>query len=116
MSGRPPAKLELVSTGEGKKEKKRFGAIWRSQFPGVYNARLALPHPTDTNAAGYPEDDDIVAVKTRSGAKYVVDPKKGFFINLNAYEAMEERPPYDGPGAGSKKEETNSEDFSDDDF
>ena len=113
---RPPAKLELVSTGEGQKDKKRFGAIWRSQFPGVYNVRLALPHPTDKNDAGYPVDDDVVAVKTRSGAKYHVDPKQGFFVNLNAYEVMEERPPYDGPSNGTSTTAQSVEAFGDDDF
>lgn len=114
---KPPAKCQLVSTGEGKKDKKNFATVWRSQFPGVYNLSLALPHPTETNDKGYPVDDDIVAVKTRSGAKYIVDRKKGFFINLNVYEAMEERPPYDGPGANnSAPAEVNAEDFGDDDF
>lgn len=119
MAGRPPAKLQLVSTGEGAKDKKNFGTVWRSQFPGVYNVTLALPHPTEKNSAGYPVDDDIIAVKTRSGAKYKLDRKAGFFINLNVFEAMEERPPYDGPGAGggnSAPAEVNAEDFADDDF
>jgi hypothetical protein len=121
MAGRPPAKLELVDTNtknkEGKNVKKKFGTIWRSDFEGTYNVTLALPHPTEKNSSGYPVDDDVVAIKCRSGAKYKVDRKQGFFINLNAYEDMGAKAPYDGdrkaPAASS--EETN-EDFGDDDF
>jgi hypothetical protein len=120
MAGRPPAKLELVATGNGQKEKKKFGTIWRSNFPGVYNVTLALPHPTEKNAQGYPVDDDIVAVKTRSGAKYKVDRKQGFFVNLNAYEDMGARPPYNPDGGNAAPAEDapaeSSEDFGDEDF
>ena len=117
MAGKPPAKLELVSTGNGAKDKKKFGTVWRSNFPGVYNISLALPHPTEKNAAGYPVDDDVVAIKTRSGAKYKVDRKQGFFINLNAYEAMDEKPPFEGNNGGANAAPAASdEDFGDDDF
>lgn len=120
MAGRPPAKLELVDSNKGKKEdgrKTKLGVVWRSDFQGSYTVNLSFPHPTEVNSAGYPVEDDIVAVKTRSGAKYIIDRKKGFFINLLAYEAMQERPPYDGPGSNAAPAaEVNAEDFGDDDF
>ena len=107
--------MELVATGEGKKTKLKFGTVWRSQFPGVYNITLAAPHPTEVNDAGYSVDDDIVAVKTRSGAKYKVERKLGFFINLNAYDAMEAKPPYEGGGNNSAPA-AEEESFDDGDF
>lgn len=112
MANRPPAKLELVATGEGKKEKKKFGVVWASKFPGSYAVALSLPHPTETSN-GYPVEDDVIAIKCRSGAKYIIDKKEGFFINLNVYEALEARPPYDGPRNDSPRGK--SEDFEDDD-
>jgi hypothetical protein len=117
MAGKPPAKLQLISTGEGKKDKMNFGPVWRSKFPGVFTVRLALPHPTETKN-GYPVDDDVVAIKTRSGAKYVIDPKKGFFINLNVFEALEARPPYNGGASAPApvEQEEDAEDFGDDEF
>jgi hypothetical protein len=115
---RPPSKLQLVLIAEdGTKTKLGFGTVWRSDFEGVYNITLALPHPTEKNSAGYPEDDPIIAIKTASGAKHLIGKGKAF-INQNVYEDMGAKPPYDGPGAGAPrnapaKEEEN---FDDGDF
>lgn len=120
---RPPAKIELVATQDGKKEKKGFGIIWQATrkdrvtpIKGVFNVKLAMPHPTETNDAGYPVDDDIVAVKTRSGAKYLIDAKQGFFLNLNVYEAMDARDPYDPDKVPGRNASGSDEDFGDEDF
>jgi hypothetical protein len=89
------AKLELSIRKDGKREKIELGGVFTGKFQGNYGVSLTLP-TGETGEDGYPVRDKIVAVKTASGRKLSIEEA---FVNLIVYEAMEERAPYDGPGA-----------------
>ena len=115
-------KLELSTKVDGKREKKEFGAIFSGNFQGNYGVSLTIPRvDKDGNVVigdnGYPEREKIVAVKGEHGQKVSL---RDCFINFICYEAMEARPPYDGPGAENNNSNdapaASKEDFGDDDF
>ncbi len=112
------AKLELSSKKDGKREKLELGGVFTGKFQGNYGVALTLPLKdkdgnTVMNDEGYPERDKIIAVKCASGRKLLIGDA---FVNLIVYEALEARPPYDGPGADNPKPtDVKKEDFTDDD-
>ena len=89
-----PAKLELVFPGGPKKEKVEFGSVWPTDWDGTYNVRLTLP-TGEVDERGFPVREKVTHVRTESGKK--LDITKALGINLIVYEALSERPPYDGP-------------------
>ena len=122
--GKRHGKIELSKQIEGSKKraKMEFGAIFEGKFQGNYGVSLTLPRKDENGNVvigenGYPEREKVVAVKGEFGQK--VD-MRDCFINFLCYEAMEERPPYDGPGAGGPEhkadEKKEKQDFNDDDF